>query len=51
MMLGTPASSSIAVAIGRFKRAALSHPSFATYGPRSDGEYEAFLAAHGGVPL
>jgi uncharacterized protein len=37
--------------IGRFKRAVPSHPSFATYGPRSDGEYEAFLAAHGGVPL
>jgi predicted TIM-barrel fold metal-dependent hydrolase len=37
--------------IGRFKRAAESDPSFATYGPRSDVEFEAFLVAHGGAPL
>jgi len=37
--------------IGTFKRAARSDPSFKTYGPRSDAEYEAFLAAHGGTPL
>jgi predicted TIM-barrel fold metal-dependent hydrolase len=37
--------------IGRFKRSAESTPSFATYGPRSDAEYDRFLAAHGGVPL
>jgi hypothetical protein len=37
--------------IGTFKRIAQSDPSFATYGPCSDAEYEAFLAAHGGMPL
>ena len=37
--------------IGRFKRIAESDPSFTTYGPRSDAEYEAFLLAHGGTPL
>jgi predicted TIM-barrel fold metal-dependent hydrolase len=37
--------------IGRAKRAAERRPSFATYGPRSDAEYDAFLAAHGGSPL
>jgi predicted TIM-barrel fold metal-dependent hydrolase len=37
--------------IGTFKRTARGDPSFTTYGPRSDGEYEAFLAAHGGTPL
>jgi hypothetical protein len=38
-------------AIGRFKRTAKNDPSFTTYGPRSDAEYEAFLVAHGGTPL
>jgi hypothetical protein len=37
--------------IGRLKRTAESDPSFMTYGPHSDTEYEAFLAAHGGTPL
>jgi len=37
--------------VGRFKRMAESTPSFATYGPRSDAEYEAFVAAHGDTPL
>jgi hypothetical protein len=37
--------------IGRWKRQAESRPSFATYGPRSDAEYEAFLAEHRGRPL
>jgi hypothetical protein len=37
--------------IGRFKRTAASDPSFTTYGPRSDAEYQAFLEAHGGTPL
>jgi hypothetical protein len=31
--------------------AAESAPSFATYGPRRDAEYEAFLSVHGGTPL
>jgi predicted TIM-barrel fold metal-dependent hydrolase len=37
--------------IGSLKRTADSDPSFTTYGPRSDAEYEAFLVAHGGTPL
>jgi predicted TIM-barrel fold metal-dependent hydrolase len=37
--------------VGRFKRIAESTPSFTTYGPRSDAEYEAFVVAHGGTPL
>jgi len=37
--------------IGRFKRSAEIDPSFATYGPRSDAEFAAFLEAHGGVAL
>lgn len=37
--------------IGSWKRQAESRPSFATYGPRSDAEYEAFLAEHRGRPL
>jgi predicted TIM-barrel fold metal-dependent hydrolase len=37
--------------IGRRKRAAERRPSFATYGPRNDAEYEAFLAAHGSAPF
>lgn len=37
--------------IGRWKRRSESRPSFATYGPRSDAEYEAFLAEHRGRPL
>lgn len=37
--------------IGGFKRTAESHPSFATYGPRNNVEYEAFLLAHGDVAL
>jgi predicted TIM-barrel fold metal-dependent hydrolase len=37
--------------IGRAKEAAEARPSFATYGPRTAAEYEAFLALHGGSPL
>ncbi len=37
--------------IGSLKRTADSDPSFTTYGPRSDAEYEAFLVAHGGTAL
>jgi uncharacterized protein len=37
--------------IGRFKQTRVGRPSFATYGPRTDAEYEAFLAEHGNAPL
>ena len=37
--------------IGRLKHTAEGNPSFATYGPRSDVEFEAFLVAHGGALL
>ena len=37
--------------IGSLKRTAASDPSFTTYGPRNDAEYDAFLSAHGGTPL
>lgn len=37
--------------IGRLKSAGERDPSFATYGPRNNAEYEAFLRAHGGVAL
>jgi predicted TIM-barrel fold metal-dependent hydrolase len=37
--------------IERLKPAVDGDPSFATYGPRDDVEYDAFLRAHGGVPL
>jgi uncharacterized protein len=37
--------------IGRIKQAQESRPSFATYGPRTAAEYEAFLAETGGSPI
>jgi hypothetical protein len=37
--------------IGRTKQALEGRPSFATYGPRTAAEYEAFIAATGGSPI
>jgi hypothetical protein len=37
--------------IGRLKFANAGQPSFATYGPRTTAEYEAFLAEKGGSPI
>jgi uncharacterized protein len=37
--------------IGRLKLARESQPSFATYGPKTAAEYEAFLAEKGGSPI
>ena len=37
--------------IGHLKSALERDPSFATYGPRNNAEYEAFLRVHGGVAL
>jgi hypothetical protein len=37
--------------IGRIKQARASEPTFATYGPRTAAEYEAFIAMTGGSPI